>query len=119
MTNRFLKASLLFGLAGVAACKSKEPAADNTQRNREPIAATNGDQAAQSGNDLELTANIRKAIVGDSSLSTNAHNAKIVVDKGVATLVGPVASADEKAKVVRLASAAGATKVIDNLEVIH
>jgi hyperosmotically inducible periplasmic protein len=117
MTNRLFTIGLLLGLA---ACSSKEPpAADNTQRNREPITAKNGDQAAQTGTDLELTANIRKALVGDDTLSTNAHNAKIVVDKGVVTLVGPVASDAEKAKVVQLASAAGAVRVVDNLEVIR
>ncbi len=115
-----LMASL--ALAGVGACKSKTspPAADNSERNdRDRKMTPTADQGAQSGDDLALTQKIRKAIVGDSSLSTNAHNCKIVVEKGVATLVGPVANADEKTKIEGLATAAGATAIVDQLEVTN
>jgi hyperosmotically inducible protein len=116
-------ASLLIaslGIAGASACKAKDrpPAADNTAKNERDRSTTpTADQGAQSGADLALTQKIRKAVVDDGSLSTNAHNVKIVVTNGVATLVGPVATPEEKTKLERIATAAGATSVVDQLEV--
>jgi osmotically-inducible protein OsmY len=61
---------------------------------------------------------IRKAVLDEGSLSTNAHNCKIVVQDGTVTLVGPVASEAERAKVEQIATAhAGDRKVINQLEV--
>jgi hyperosmotically inducible periplasmic protein len=115
-----LASLLIVGLAGAGACKSKNnpPAADNTQKNERDRAVTpTADQGAQSGDDLALTQKIRKAIVDDGSLSTNAHNCKIVVTNGVATLVGPVETPEEKTRLETIATAAGATSVVDQLEV--
>ena len=54
----------------------------------------------------------------DGSLSTNAHNCKIVVQSGTVTLVGPVASDAERTKVEQIATAqAGSAKVVNQLEV--
>ena len=52
---------------------------------------------------LQTTANIRKAIMADGTLSVAAHNVKIVTQGSAVTLRGPVASAAEKARVVALA----------------
>ncbi|MFT3693803.1 MAG: BON domain-containing protein [Kofleriaceae bacterium] len=102
-------------------CKSKndEVAADNTARNKRDTATTpTADNAVATSSDLEITQKIRKAVIDDSSLSTNAHNCKIVVQNGKVTLVGPVGSADESAKVASIASAVvGAANVINQLEV--
>ena len=96
--------------------------ADNTgknvrDRNDEKLVPT--DQAKGSDADIEITRNIRKTIVDDDSLSTNAHNVKIVTLNGVATLRGPVASAAEKARVGDIATqvAGGPTKIKNELEV--
>jgi osmotically-inducible protein OsmY len=105
-------------LAAGCSNKSSRHDPDNSGRNADPVTYTNGDHAPQSGADLDLTQNIRKAIVADSTLSTNAHNCKIVVSDGVATLLGPVSDETEKARVVQLATDAGASKVIDQLEVV-
>jgi hyperosmotically inducible protein len=110
----FIALSLLF----VAGCKTHTTDADNTAKNSRDNVPT-ADQAAQSGNDLDLTASVRKALVDADGLSTNATNAKIVVDKGVVTLIGPVASAEEKARVESLALKAGATKVVNQLEITN
>jgi|SRR4051812_45299084 len=107
-------------LAAVGACKSKTdkpPAADNTGRNKDQ--PTTADQAAQSGSALDAQQKIRKAIMDDGSLSTNAHNCKVVVDKDTVTLAGPVASAEEKARLERIALDASGLKVINNLEVAN
>lgn len=123
ITNATIVAGLL-AVGGLGACSSELPTqsrvepADNTGRNDTNAARPNADRAAQTGSDLELTQKIRQALVGDDALSINAKNAKIVVENGTATLVGPVATLDEKHRVVDAASAAGAIRVVDKLDVI-
>jgi hyperosmotically inducible periplasmic protein len=96
--------------------------ADNTGKNvrdRDDRSVTPGDQGGSAG-DRELTANIRKAIVDDDSLSTYAHNVKIVTNDGVVTLRGPVKSEKEKAMIVAKAQHVPGVKRVDNqLEVEH
>jgi hyperosmotically inducible periplasmic protein len=68
--------------------------------------------------DLRLTQEIRKALVDDDSLSTNAHNVKVITNRGVVTLRGPVDGAAEAARVVAVAErVAGATRVRNELQV--
>ncbi len=69
--------------------------------------------------DRVLTRNIRRAIVADKSLSTYAHNVKIISQDGVVTVKGPVRSESEKRSVVSKAVAvAGSTdKVHDQITV--
>lgn len=71
------------------------------------------DQGGSAG-DRELTATIRKAIVDDGSLSTNAHNVKIITVDGVVTLRGPVKTPAEKAAVAATAEKAKGVKRVDN-----
>jgi hyperosmotically inducible periplasmic protein len=67
---------------------------------------------------VDLVAQVRKAIVGDDNLSMQAHNVKVVVDHGVVTLRGPVASASEKARVGQLAAGVrGVTRVDNQLDI--
>jgi osmotically-inducible protein OsmY len=92
------------------------PDADNTGRNvrdRDERAKTPLDQSDDPG-DLRVTQEIRKAVVGDDSLSTNAQNVKIITNGGVVTLRGPVDSADEKAKVAAKAERVAGVKRVDN-----
>lgn len=68
--------------------------------------------------DLQITANIRKAIVDDDALSTNAHNVKVITNGGNVTLRGPVENAKEKAVIeAKAKSVAGVVKVNNQLEV--
>lgn len=120
---RSLLISLLIATPLVAtACKSKStdapPAPDNTAQNKRDNMKT-ADQAAQGGTDLDLTAKIRKDIMAADGLSTNAQNAKIVVDKGVVTLAGPVANDAERTKLISIATNAGATSVVNQLEITN
>jgi osmotically-inducible protein OsmY len=121
MRKQILIAALL-ALAPLAACKSKSepPAADNTAKNDRDRAITPTADNAGGGTDVDVTQKIRKLVVADGSLSTNAHNAKIVVQNGTVTLVGPVASAGEVQKVADLASSVvGPKNVINKLEVTN
>jgi osmotically-inducible protein OsmY len=120
----FLYSLLLAVPLAASGCKDKPadspPAADNTAKNDRDTAATpTADQAAQSGTDLELTAKVRKAVMDADGLSTNAQNAKIVVDKGVVTLVGPVADATERSRLETIATSAGASRVVNQLEITN
>lgn len=117
-----MRVSIIFALAAAtsfAACKSRSNSPDNTAHNKDPITRANGDKAAQSGTDLDLTQKVRKTLVEDDTLSTNAHNVKVVAEGGVVTLTGPVDNDTERTKVVQLASAAGATGVVDHLEIVR
>jgi hyperosmotically inducible protein len=78
---------------------------DNTAVNavdRHSAMATPADQS-NSADAIQVTANIRKAVVGDKSLSTSAHNVKIVTSGNTVTLRGPVASTAEKDRIAALA----------------
>ena len=47
---------------------------------------------------------IRKAVMDDKSLSSYAHNVKIISQNGKVTLKGPVRSADEKQSIEQKAT---------------
>src|ERR1700691_1251274 len=68
--------------------------ADNTKVNHanEPTA----DQQQNDQSDRDMTQQIRKSIMKDKSLSTYAHNVKIITQNGQVTVKGPVRSDDEK-----------------------
>ena len=98
-------------------------APDNTtvnKRDRDPGQAT-ADQQKENQSDRDLTKQIRRSIVADKSLSTYAHNVKIISQNGTVTLKGPVKSRNEKTAVIAKAVAvAGSTdKVTDQITVIH
>ena len=95
-------------------------AADNTkvnQRDSNGAAPTPMDQGNNSS-DLKITQDIRKAVVGDGSLSFAAKNVKIITTKGKVTLRGPVNSAEEREKIAAAArKIAGAANVDNQLEI--
>lgn len=64
--------------------------------------------------DIKLAAAVRHAIVKDKSLSTSAHNVKLVASGGVVTLRGPVDSAEEKASVETLVQGVSGVSRVDN-----
>ena len=90
--------------------------ADNTGRNvrdRDETAKTPTDQG-NNETDRNITAHIRKEIVSNDGLSTNAHNVKIITTDGIVTLRGPVKSTQEKAWVAAAAHRAPGVKRVDN-----
>ena len=96
-------------------------APDNTsvnQRDRDPGQAT-ADQQKENRSDRDLTKHIRQSIMADKSLSSYAHNVKIISQNGTVTLKGPVKSADEKNSVIAKAVAVvgSADKVTDQVTV--
>lgn len=70
------------------------------------------------GKDTEITAAIRRAVVGDGSLSFTAKNVKIITVGGKVTLRGPVKSDEEKKTIeAKAKSTAGVSEVDNQLEV--
>jgi len=119
---------VLGGYTGTAQAADKtaatpsQTAPDNTGRNvrdRGGDTVTPGDQSNDKG-DLHLTQQIRKEIVADKSLSTNAKNVKIITANGVVTLRGPVNTPQEKATIeAKAQSIAGANNVDSQLEIVR
>jgi len=71
-----------------------DPAPDNTtvnQRDRNPNEPT-ADQQKNNPSDRDITQQVRQAIIKDKSLSTYAHNVKVITQNGQVTLKGPVQS---------------------------
>ena len=94
---------------------------DNTARNkidRDGATKSPLDQSNSSA-DIKITADIRRAIMDDKSMSTNAQNCKVITDKsGVVTLRGPVQSQAEKDSIESKAKAiAGVNRVVNELEI--
>src|SRR4249919_3376431 len=89
---------------------------DNTKVNKQ--GGQTADQQSQSKADLALAQKIRQAIVKDKTLSTNAHNCKVVTHDGAVTLRGPVNSAQEKTAIEKIAvGIAGDGKVTNDLTI--
>ena len=71
---------------------------DNTKVNTRDRAKSQptADQQQNGRTDVAITRDIRRALVGDKTLSIDAHNVKIITQHGEVTLKGPVRTADEK-----------------------
>jgi len=91
----------LVGVISVTALNAQTPAPDNTKvnvRDRSKEAVT-ADQQKENAADRDLTQKIRQALMKDKSLSTYAHNVKVVAQEGRVTLKGPVRTAAERQSV--------------------
>lgn len=114
--------SSALGLGTVAMAQESAPpvAPDNSAvnaRDRAPGAMTGGEQS-NAKSDVNLTREIRRAVMKDHSLSMLAHNVKIVTANGSVTLRGPVKTEKEKDVIASKAQQiAGADKVNNQLEV--
>lgn len=76
------------------------------------------DKQLNNHSDLQITKQVRQAIIADKSLSMYGHNIKVITRNGVVTLKGPVHSAEEKQALMTDAqSAAGGGTVSDQITV--
>ena len=93
---------------------------DNTSVNKRDRAETakTADQAKETPSDRDLMKRIRKAVTDDKSLSTYAHNIKIIAVNGKVTLKGPVKSEAEKQNIqAKAVTVAGDANVMDELTI--
>lgn len=88
---------------------------DNSKKNAEeqPTAEDQG----SSPQDREITRNIRRELMNNNSLSTNAKNIKVITSNGKVTLRGPVGTQEERQTIAAIAEqAAGKGNVTNQLE---
>jgi len=96
--HRLARMALTVCLSGLAGSALAQTPADNTKvntRDRSESAVT-ADQQKENAADRTLTQKVRQSLMRDKSLSTYAHNVKIVSQGGEVTLKGPVRSDEEK-----------------------
>ena len=110
--------------AGVLAAQEPSspasPAPDNTKVNELDRSQTEptADQQKDNRSDRDITQQIRQSLMKDKSLSTYAHNIKIVTQGGQVTLKGPVRSEDEKKAIeAKATEVAGDGKVTSELNI--
>jgi len=107
--------------AGYAQTTDPKPKPDNTavnKRDQNPGEAT-ADQQKINAADRDNTAKIRRSVMADESLSTYAHNVKIISENGTVTLKGPVRSDEEVRSIVSKATdvTGSPDKVINQMSV--
>ena len=123
--GRAARVTLWLSLLSVGLASSalgQQPRPDNTQVNKRDRAGSQptADQQKNDRSDVTITRNIRRAIVQDKSLSTYAHNVKVITQHGDVTLKGPVRTEEEK-KVVeaKATDVAGAGHVTNRISVTN
>src|SRR5579872_3465694 len=93
---------------------------DNTKvntRDRSKDAVT-ADQQKDNASDRDITRKIRRALMQDKTLSSYAHNVKVIAQDGQVTLKGPVRSDDEKRIVeTKATDVVGAAHVTNEISV--
>lgn len=112
----FFSASLIAG----AIQQDQQPAPDNSKTNQGDASkgAMTAQQQKMDPADRNITKQIRSSIFQDKSLSTYAHNIKIITQDGKVTLKGPVHSADDKAGIeAKAVAVVGADNVTNRLKV--
>jgi osmotically-inducible protein OsmY len=91
---------------------------DNSAHNKSQSQGKTADNQKENTPDRKITQQIRKSITSDKSLSTYAHNVKIITQGGQVTLKGPVQNENEKQTVAsKAADVVGAEKVDNQLTV--
>ena len=121
MVSRMVQAlfvSAVCSLITVPAMAQTPP--DNTKINKRDRAkgAATADQQKENDGDRDLAQKIRQSIVKDKSLSTYAHNVKVIAQGGNVTLKGPVRSDEEKRTIEMMANEiAGSGHVTNQLTV--
>jgi osmotically-inducible protein OsmY len=123
MRNSYAQAAVLVLLlsaesatGALAQSNTEQTAPDNTKTNKQnkPTA----DQQQENPADRQITQKIRHSVVQDKSLSTYAHNVKIITQNGDVTLKGPVNTPEEKQSIEdKAAAVAGQGHVTDQIEV--
>jgi hyperosmotically inducible periplasmic protein len=123
--HRGRRAGFALTLAGallipVLSAGAQAPPPDNTKVNKQDRAkdAVTADQQKENSSDREITQKIRRALMDDKTLSTYAHNVKVIAQEGQVTLKGPVRSEDEKKTVeAKATEVAGVGHVINQLSI--
>lgn len=122
--NRFSRTVRTIILTGasllIAIAVNAQTAPDNTKVNTRDRAkgAVTADQQKENAGDRELTRKIRQSLINDKTLSTYAHNVKVIAQGGQVTLKGPVRTDEEKRSVeAKATEVAGSGHVTNQMSV--
>ena len=116
--NGAVMAGILMGGSFMVTAQDRQPAPITKPEAKQQSQAPTADQAKNNLPDRELMQQIRKAVMDDKTLSTRAHNVKIIARNGKVTLKGPVDSAEEKKAIEQKATeVAGAGNVTNEIMV--
>ena len=117
---QLIRSVTMSGILIAALPLSAQTPADNTKVNTRDRAKTavTADQQKDNPGDRDTTQKIRQAIMQDKTLSTYAHNVKIVTQNGHVTLKGPVRSAAERKSIeAKAIDVAGPSHVSNQMSV--
>jgi hyperosmotically inducible periplasmic protein len=115
-----ISGALCVSMSPVYGQPGQAPAADNTKVNNRDRAKTEptADQSKNNLIDRDISQKIRRSVLDDKSLSSYAHNVKIIAQGGKVTLKGPVHSEEEKRTIEQKAiEVAGAGNVSNELTI--
>jgi len=115
-----LLGSMALGYAQDASSGQASPAPDNSKMNQQDQSKSEptADQQKENRSDRDITQQIRQSIMKDKSLSTYAHNIKVITQNGQVTLKGPVRSESEKESIgAKATEVAGASNVTNDLDI--
>jgi hyperosmotically inducible periplasmic protein len=119
--RRTVHAIVFTGLSvAMAGLTMAQAPADNTKVNKrdQDKGAVTADQQKENSSDREITQKIRRSLMQDKTLSSYAHNVKVVAQDGRVTLKGPVRSEDEKRAVeAKAIEVVGAEHVTNEMSV--
>jgi hyperosmotically inducible periplasmic protein len=118
--RRVVHAVVSAAVASTAITVLAQTPADNTKVNSRDRAKgeVTADQQKENAGDRDIASKIRKSLVSDKTLSTYAHNVKVIAQDGQVTLKGPVRSEDEKRAVeAKAADIVGASHVTNEISV--
>jgi osmotically-inducible protein OsmY len=119
--RRIISTAAVIGMiASPAVSLAAQTPPDNTKVNTRDRAkgAVTADQQKENATDRDLTQKIRRALMKDKSLSSYAHNVKVIAQGGQVTLKGPVRSDQEKQTVeAKAIEVAGAGRVTNEISI--
>jgi hyperosmotically inducible periplasmic protein len=116
--TRIFGPALVLGLCLIGPISAQDSTAkpDNTKVNKQK--SPTADNSKSNPGDRTLTAKVRKSLMADKTLSTYAHNVKIITQDGMVTLSGPVRTDAEKSTVeAKAKEIAGADKVVNQITI--
>jgi hyperosmotically inducible protein len=117
--NNFSRATIVsLAIAAFSIAQAQTAPDNSTQNNDVSNKSATSDMQKNDKDDLALTKQIRASVMADKSLSTYAHNVKIIAADGNVTLNGVVHSQTEKDSIQAKAQAVVQNgNVVNNLKV--
>ena len=112
--------SSVIAIGALSASLIAQTPADNTKVNKRDRSkgSPTADQQKENSTDRGLTQKVRRSLMEDKSLSSYAHNVKVITQDGQVTLKGPVRSEEEKQAVeAKAVAVAGAGHVTNQMSV--